>query len=67
VAALTARIFGGFNAAGDALIVRIAEKLVDNQGMTGLASVAANVIGGFRKNGQEEGGLNHPKKLHHLI
>ena len=50
-----------------ALEVWIAEKLVDNQGVTGLAGVAANIIGGLRKSGQEEGGLNHPKKLHYLI
>jgi hypothetical protein len=47
--------------------VRIAEELVDNQGVTGLTGFAANVIGGFRKSGQEEGGLNHPKELHYLI
>jgi len=47
VAALAAGIFWRFGAAGNAFVMRVAEKLGNNQVVTGLTSVAADIIGGL--------------------
>jgi hypothetical protein len=67
VTALAASIFGRFLSARDALVVRVTEELIEHRSMTGLAGVAADVIGGQRNRGPEEGGLRHSKQLHSLI
>jgi hypothetical protein len=46
--------------------MRIAEELVKYRGVTGLAGVAAGVIGSQRKSAKKKGGRNRPKKLHYF-
>jgi hypothetical protein len=67
VAAFAASIFRGFLAAGDAFVMGIAEELVPNGRVTGLAGFAANVIGATAQTGQEKSGLGHPKERHYPI
>ena len=67
VAAFATGIFGRLLAAGDALVVRIPEKLVVNRGVTGLTGLTADIVGALRESGQKESGLSHSKERHLLI
>ena len=56
VAAFAAGVFRGFGAACDALVVRITEKLVIDRRVARFAGLAADIVRGGRKCGQEQGG-----------
>jgi hypothetical protein len=66
VATLAAGIFGRFLTAGDAFEMRIAEELVEDRRVAGLAGFTANEIGGWQQSGQKKGGRNHPKQRHYF-